>query len=158
VDEDRQRLERAFKASPDDEAAARAYHTALLRAGERAAVRESYAFKFRCPLTWAQLAPTGDDMKKHCKECDRDVHFVNTTPKLREHVAAGRCVAIIESRELSFVDGLVDEPRVHGAQDPDAPCIVVVESKKVPERPTPTGRVLMGAVAPRPRPTPPGRG
>jgi DNA-binding transcriptional LysR family regulator len=155
MDDELQRLERAFKATPDDEGAARAYQAALLRAGHRDKARETYAFKFRCPLKWSELEATDSDMRRYCKECQRQVHFVHSPAALRQFVADGECVAILPSREVKLVDALLDDPRLHAAEDPDAPCIVVLDAPTA--RAPRAGPLVMGAVRPvlPPPPAPP---
>jgi uncharacterized protein (TIGR02996 family) len=51
-------------------------------------------FDFVCDKSWADMRPTADDNVRHCKACDRSVHFCDNLADAREHAAAGRCIAV----------------------------------------------------------------
>jgi len=51
----------------------------------------------KCPMEWSRLDETGTDGIRHCKSCDRDVHYCETPEQFVELGNAGKCVAIPQS-------------------------------------------------------------
>lgn len=51
-------------------------------------------FEFECPKQWEKLTPTGDHNRRHCDQCQQDVHFCNSIREARNHAAQGHCVAV----------------------------------------------------------------
>jgi hypothetical protein len=51
------------------------------------------AFKFKCPLTWNELAPTEDRAVRFCSHCESNVHWVDNEAQLLKFVQEGNCVA-----------------------------------------------------------------
>ena len=52
-------------------------------------------FSFTCPQRWSRLTPTDEPTRRHCTECDKDVHLVWTQELYDEAAEQGRCVAVI---------------------------------------------------------------
>ena len=50
---------------------------------------------FTCPQIWSRLAATDTPDRRHCKECDRDVHLVRDEEDFFQHAAHGHCVAVL---------------------------------------------------------------
>ena len=48
----------------------------------------------RCPWTWEGLDPGPRADVRHCRECNRDVHFCRTPADFVHHGEQGHCVAI----------------------------------------------------------------
>jgi anti-anti-sigma regulatory factor len=124
MDEDLARLQRDACANPADVETARRLEAALGRAGQTEALRARYRFKFLCPLTFEDLEPTGDDDRRHCSRCERDVHLVLDPDAYLEAAAAGRCVSVPSSIVDAALERLVVAPGQHGAEDGAAPCLV----------------------------------
>lgn len=52
-----------------------------------------FNFKYLCPKIWDGLIPTEIDNVRHCTQCERNVFFCRTNEEIRNHAAAGECVA-----------------------------------------------------------------
>src|SRR5581483_11140263 len=98
MDEELNRLRREFDANPRDRVIAQRYEAALKRGDRREDLRDLYRFQFQCPMKWSGLEKTADPLVRHCKDCNRSVHFAPGPSEFRAHVAAGHCVAVIDSR------------------------------------------------------------
>jgi hypothetical protein len=70
-------------------------------------------FVFKCPKVWLLLGPTAEATRRHCPACDRDVFLVRTEAELRDHTAAGHCVAVP-----------VDEPPITDVGEREPPTTV----------------------------------
>lgn len=72
----------------------------------------------RCPLRWDDLARTKRPDVRHCGECEREVHLVETDGELREAAARGWCVAARlqqgpgDSPDFPMIVGKPDDIRI----------------------------------------------
>lgn len=57
--------------------------------------------EYRCNADWFALVPTDCKDVRHCKTCDKDVHFCTDQTQLDAHAAQGHCVAFYEGRQPS---------------------------------------------------------
>jgi uncharacterized protein (TIGR02996 family) len=57
-------------------------------------------WRYRCPLSWAQLSPTDQPDIRICHECRSPVFFCHTYEEARTYASCGQCVAL-SSRALS---------------------------------------------------------
>lgn len=63
---------------------------------------------FACPQLWSRLAATDTPDRRHCNECDRDVHLVHDAEAFFQHAAHGHCVAVLLMPDVaSHRDGLL---------------------------------------------------
>jgi hypothetical protein len=51
-------------------------------------------FSYACPQLWSRLDATATPNRRHCEECERDVHLVRNEEDFFQHVAQGHCVAV----------------------------------------------------------------
>lgn len=49
---------------------------------------------YECRQEWRQLLETDDQCIKYCKECEKNVYFIQTDHQLMEAIRGNRCVAI----------------------------------------------------------------
>ncbi len=50
-------------------------------------------FEFVCPMRWNALEHTGDPTRRHCNQCQRDVHLVANEKEFENRAQRGDCVA-----------------------------------------------------------------
>ncbi|MCR9211544.1 MAG: hypothetical protein NXI28_25245 [bacterium] len=55
-----------------------------------------WTMRYQCPQRWRDLAPTDDEMVRHCNVCDRNVHACYTDESVAAHADKGDCVAIMD--------------------------------------------------------------
>jgi hypothetical protein len=61
---------------------------------------------YACPQLWDRLAPTDNPDRRHCEQCDRDVHLVHDEEDFFQHAANGHCVAVpIKPEESPLREG-----------------------------------------------------
>lgn len=56
---------------------------------------------YACPQLWSRLAATDNPDRRHCKECDRDVHLVRAAEAFPQHAAHGHYVAVLVMPDAS---------------------------------------------------------
>lgn len=142
MDERLENLARLARGAPDDAEAAGRYDRALLRAGQRDAVRARYRFKFLCPARWEELRDGDHPEVRRCDRCSRAVHFVRSAADLVDCVQRGRCVAVQAGELERGLEGLLEAPRVNSAHEPGRPCLV-----EAAEDPLELEHLLLGEVA-----------
>ena len=50
-------------------------------------------FEFVCPMKWEALTATHDPTRRHCNQCQRDVHLVANEKEFENRAQTGDCVA-----------------------------------------------------------------
>ncbi|MEY4705951.1 MAG: hypothetical protein RL042_2156 [Nitrospirota bacterium] len=50
--------------------------------------------RYACPQLWSRLAATDTPDRRHCDQCDRDVHLVRNEKDFIQHAAHWHCVAV----------------------------------------------------------------
>ena len=56
---------------------------------------------YACPQLWSRLAVTNTPDRRHCMECNRDVHLVRDEEDFFQHAAQGHCVAVLVTPDAS---------------------------------------------------------
>lgn len=51
---------------------------------------------FQCPKLWRRLTETADPKVRFCDYCYEPVHLVESVAELKEQVAQGHCVALLD--------------------------------------------------------------
>lgn len=69
---------------------------------------------YACPQLWSRLDATATPDRRHCEQCDREVHLVHDEEDFKRHVAQGHCVAVPIKPETSSSP----EPSVVGMTNP----------------------------------------
>ncbi|MDF1666508.1 MAG: hypothetical protein P1V97_32465 [Planctomycetota bacterium] len=86
-------LQRQFSASPDNEDLRAKLIIALRRNGREDEAQELVKSRFSCPVSWDQLETLSpNEMTRHCKQCDKAVHFVSNLEELNKRAEKQECV------------------------------------------------------------------
>lgn len=94
-DQDLNALRRAVEAEPGNEALARQYTYALLRAGQDETLRDYLGSSVACPKLWEQHDPDPrSERVRFCATCQAGVQRVSDLPELERHATAGRQIGV----------------------------------------------------------------
>ena len=97
-------------------------------------------FGFRCAQNWDAMDETSRPNVRFCRECAKDVYFVENTIELSEAIGLNRCVAIkLESNEDKSVSdrvimslGMVRSyEEIHNEPEPNAAFRKRMRDKKI---------------------------
>lgn len=68
-------------------------------------------FRYRCPKTWDDLAPTDNERVRFCDQCMETVHYCRTPAQLRKAMVRNQCVAVeIRGKEGELEELPMGEP------------------------------------------------
>ena len=63
-------------------------------------------FRFKCPKNWTALKETADRRVRFCSECQKEVHWCNTSAAATELGRQGKCVALYTNE--ASTTGMID--------------------------------------------------
>jgi hypothetical protein len=97
-------------------------------------------FGFRCAQNWESMDETSRADVRFCRECAKDVYFLENTIELAEAISLNRCVAIkLESNEekspkdgVGMILGMVRSyEEIHNEPEPNAAFRKRMRDKKI---------------------------
>ena len=97
-------------------------------------------FGFRCAQNWEAMDETSRSNVRFCRECAKDVYFVDNTIELSEAIGLNRCVAIKPapnedkpaSDSVGMILGMVRSyEEIHNEPEPNAAFRKRMRDKKI---------------------------
>ncbi|MEK7487139.1 MAG: hypothetical protein AABZ60_22650 [Planctomycetota bacterium] len=109
-----ERLRKGMEAEPDNPLLREQYEIALVRADHKESLLELFQFRYLCPLQWTDLQTQkdGKELRKgvrYCTECQKEVFFVKSLKKLKQHAKADHCVAVLQEQSPHILENLAKQ-------------------------------------------------
>ena len=97
-------------------------------------------FGFRCAQNWEAMDETSREDVRFCRECAKDVYFVENTIELSEAISLNRCVAIkpasnedksVSDRVIMSLGMVRSYEEIHNEPEPNAAFRKRMRDKKI---------------------------
>lgn len=120
MDDELQRLERAFAQATSDVDVAQRLEATLLRAGRLEDVAARYREKYTCSQEYSGLGRA-----PRCAECRRTVTRLGTPPDFSGHWARGESLSLDPGEWPAALAALIDNPLTDFSSNPRSLCLLV---------------------------------